>query len=133
MVTHDNTCAYFIELVLKRGGRWRNKQIEEAILRDYGVQYQSNTIAKYLSFFINDGKVLSAPVHLESGKVCDEYWLIAIVNEKKISSEVAFPVDNMFLAERCLKIAAEYPEGHPQRAAIMQQHEGLTARKRRAA
>jgi hypothetical protein len=72
MIINDNTCPYYINLVLQLGGHWRNKQIEIAILREYGVQYQSNTIAKYLSFMINDGMVQSAP----TGGACYEYWLV---------------------------------------------------------
>jgi len=68
-----STCSEHIELILKRGGAWRNKQIEKSILDNYKVQYQSNTIAKFLSFMINAGDVESNQVTLESGKQCCEY------------------------------------------------------------
>jgi hypothetical protein len=127
MASREKTCAYFIELILKRGGRWRNKQIELSMLHDYGVVFQNNTIAKYLSFFINEGRASSAPVHLESGKTCDEYWWIE--KENKAAHEI---IDDQ-LATQHLDAAATYPEGHPQRAAIMQEYYELTARKVKAA
>jgi len=73
---NPTTCSEHIELILKRGGAWRNKQIEKSILDNYKVQYQSNTIAKFLSFMINAGDVESNQVTLESGKQCHEYkWI----------------------------------------------------------
>ena len=76
MENEKKTCSEYIELVLKNSGRLRNKQIEAAILARFGQVYQSNTIAKYLSFFINDGKVLSAPTKTQNGVSCEEYWLV---------------------------------------------------------
>ena len=67
------TCSECIQLVLEKSGRLRNAQIAIKILSEYGVTYQNNTIAKYLSFFINEGKVLSAQTE---SKTCFEYWWI---------------------------------------------------------
>ena len=111
-----NTCSDYIKLILKRGGRWRNKQIEHAILRDYGIPFQNNTIAKYLSFLIKEGKVLSAPV-AEKEKVCFEYWWI--VPRKKKDSTVPMTVAD--LMTKCMEAAKTYPFGHPQISRINEQ------------
>lgn len=116
----DKTCTEYIKLILKRGGRWRNKQIEEAILRDYGVQFQNNTIAKYLSFLIKGGKVLSAPV-AEKGKVCFEYWWIT--PNRKTKKPV--PLTIAQLLEECRSAAATYPIDHPLLIPIEEQYTKL--------
>jgi hypothetical protein len=71
MKIKNNSCAYYVHLTLCEGGRWRNEQIKQFIRENYQETYQNNTIAKYLSFMINDGLVLSAP----TGGACYEYWL----------------------------------------------------------
>jgi hypothetical protein len=71
MKIKDNSCAHYVYCVLCNGGHWRNEQIKSYILDNFGKTYQNNTIAKYLSFMINDGLVLSTP----TGGSCYEYWL----------------------------------------------------------
>lgn len=121
------TCTDFIKLILKRGGRWRNKQIEKAIVCDYGVQFQNNTIAKYLSFLMKEGKVLSAPVYTGDGKACFEYWWVNPV--KKTSPRFGAGQ----LKERCLEAAKTYPDGHPEVMKITIQISELEARERKVA
>lgn len=115
-----NTCSDYIKLILKRGGRWRNKQIEHVILRDYGLQFQNNTIAKYLSFLIKEGKVLSAPV-AEKDKVCFEYWWVAPGKKKNRT----VPMTVAQLMTKCMEAADTYPSGHPLRKPIMEQYTQL--------
>lgn len=105
------TCIELIALILKRGGRWRNRQIELAILEQYGIQFQSNTIAKNLSFLIKSGKALSAPVRTKNGVVCDEYWWVA--EEKKKRSGL-IPVSAAQLLAECQEIMNTYPDEHPE-------------------
>lgn len=127
---NERTCSEFIVLILKRGGRWRNKQIERAILQDYGVQFQSNTIAKYLSFLIKDGKALSAPVTDKKESPCYEYWWIVEAPKKAVA---VLPQSSVVLIEKCMKTVQTYPDGHNQIEKIMNQvdkiesREGVTA------
>ena len=74
LIADTKTCSEYIQLVLEKSGRLRNAQIASKILSEYGITYQNNTIAKYLSFFINEGKVLSAPTE---SKTCFEYWWVS--------------------------------------------------------
>ena len=90
------TCSEHIELILKRGGAWRNKQIEKSILDEYHTQYQSNTIAKFLSFLINAGDVESNQVTLESEKQCHEYRWIRDKKEILRQVEKACPLCGSF-------------------------------------
>ena len=83
MVTHDNTCAYFIELVLKRGGRWRNNQVEAACNRAMGCSIKATPSPNTYHFSSMMEKYCPTPFALESGKVCDEYWLIAYCKRKE--------------------------------------------------
>lgn len=122
-MNNENSCSDFIKLILKRGGRWRNKQIENAILETYGVPFQNNTIAKYLSFMINDGKVLSAPVKDKKESVCFEYWWID--NDKKMEK---LPLVEIGLMCKCREVAKTYPDDHPELKKIMLQIERLEAR-----
>ncbi len=78
-----------------------------------------NTSNKYVMFLRDKGHTILTE-RIEGKSWC---------RYRYISAPSAEIVSNEGLAERCLKIAAEYPEGHPQRKAIMQQHEELTARK----
>jgi len=48
---------------------------------------------------------------------------------KKISS----PIDYDRLADQYLAAADTYPEGHPQKAVIMQEYEDMNARRKKAA
>ena len=112
-----NTCTDFITMILKRGGRWRNKQIEEAILRDYGMSFQNNTIAKYLSFLMKEGKALSAPVRTHDGEICAEYWWVAVEKKKETYTRLTV---FQFL-EMCRTIADTYPIDHPQLEKIDEQ------------
>ncbi len=133
----EKTCSDYIELILKReqGYRWRNKQIELAIAREFGVCYQNNTIAKYLSFLINKGLVQSAPVKLQSGKMCDEYWWTKKNDKGKETNIIPIKIDYDLatLKERCLEIAKTYPTEHPQYEAIMNQVNNVELRQRRTA
>jgi hypothetical protein len=124
----EKTCRECISLILKRGGRFRNKQLEHDILRDYGVQCQNNTIAKYLSFLINDGKVLSAPVIDSKNGTCFEYWWIE--SKKKV---VAIKREEPGLVDRCVKIADTFPDGHPEQMKILLQIEQIEAQERKVA
>ena len=92
MENEKKTCSEYIELVLKNAGRLRNKQIEAAILVRFGQVYQSNTIAKYLSFFINDGKVLSAPTKTQNGVSCEEYYWIGEIKPPIVQVETPCPI-----------------------------------------
>ncbi len=121
-------------MILKRGGRWRNKQIEQAILQDYGAAFQNNTIAKYLSFFINAGKVQSAPVTLPSGKTCDEYlWIEKVKRAKATCVSTPMRMSTEQLKAECLRIAKTYPEEHVQYQRIMEQYHNLESRERKVA
>jgi hypothetical protein len=71
MIIKDDTCAYYVNLVLSKGGGWRNEEIKQYIQSHFNRTYQNNTIAKYLSFMINDGLVKSRPTDW----ACYEYWL----------------------------------------------------------
>jgi hypothetical protein len=131
----ERTCAECIELVLKRGGRWRNEQIKAAILQYHGAMYQNNTIAKYLSFFMKKGAVRSNPVKTSNGKMCDEYWFVP--NSEKPASIITvidkcnFEIEE--LMDNCLEMARTYPEDHPQVAEIMNQYHRLETKQRRTA
>jgi hypothetical protein len=122
----EKTYCDCIKLILKKGGRFRNKQIELEVLREYGLQYQNNTIAKYLSFLIKEGKVLSAPVNDGKGKACFEYWWVEVAKKKAGD----FPVATTVMIEKCVEAAKTYPEDHPQRAEIMNQIHELESRER---
>jgi hypothetical protein len=113
-VEKDRTCSELITLILKRGGRWKNKEIERAIIDQYGVQYQNNTIAKYLSFLIKKGKALSAPTG--GGAECFEYWWVA--EGSKVNHAKRFPLPAHRTVEKCIEAAKTYPEDHPQLAEI---------------
>jgi ABC-type branched-subunit amino acid transport system ATPase component len=57
--------------ILENGGRWRNEQMKEYMRANFNRTFQNNTIAKNLSFLINDGLVLSGRTNGASY----EYWL----------------------------------------------------------
>jgi hypothetical protein len=132
----EKTCSEYVEMILKRGGKWRNEEIKNAILRDYGESFQNNTIAKYLSFKINEGSVMSGPVILASGKKCDEYWWIREAKKDK-KEKLIIPIiiedDPLKLMKICLAVIKDYPEEHPQYAAIMNQYFELEMKTRKVA
>lgn len=123
-----NTCADFIRLILKRGGRLRIQQIGYSILCDYGVQFQDDTISECLSSLTREGKVLSAPVNAGKGKTSFEYWWVLPAKKKE-----AFPLSTGQLRKRCLEIAATYPDEHPEMTKIMNQIASLEAMERKVA
>jgi hypothetical protein len=102
-----NTAAECIDAVLRRGGRWRNKQIEIAILQSFGIQFQNNTIAKYLAKAMENGTVMSGPTGTRNGTYCSEYWMVAGENRERL--------------ERIRKIASTFPDGHTELGKIEKQ------------
>lgn len=120
----SDTCAEYIKLILRRGGRWRNIGIERTILNDYGVEFQNDTISGYLSFLMKTGRVMSAPVKSGKEKTCFEYWWIDTdANKRKAAKKKLITVADLIV--KCLTIAETYPYGHPEREKITIQCEKL--------
>jgi hypothetical protein len=94
----DKTCYDCISIVLRRGNKLRNEEIRVAIFSGFGQSYQNNTIAKYLSFLINEGNVLSEPTLSPGGKKCEAYWWVTT------------PPDDF--EKLCHERLEHYPEDH---------------------
>ena len=107
----DKTCSELISLVLKRCGELSNEDIKWQIVRDYGVGYQNNTIAKYLSFLIKEGKV-------ESRTVTDHAVYKWVYVEEKKSYLTISAVD---MLKKCRERLLNYPHDHPQVEKIKEQ------------
>lgn len=125
----EKTWCDCIKAILKRGGRFRIRQMEHDMLRDYGMLCKNNDIAEYLRQLIVRGKVLSAPVKALHGKCCFEYWWVSPDKNKTIE----MPQKELCLIDRCIKVARTYPDDHPELKKIMLQIEQIEAQERKVA
>ena len=107
----------------------RNTQIAATILREYGIQFDSDTIAECLLSLIRAGKVLSMPVKAAPGKTCDEYWWISVAVRKK----PVVPMSLFQLIDKCIEAAKTYPDEHVEVKKIMFQIDLLKALERKVA
>ena len=111
--------------MLSKGEKLSNEEIKTSIINQFGMSYQNNTIAKYLSFLIKQRKVLSAPVD-NHGKVFFVYWWI---QKPKKSNKKLITLND--LLNRVYEIEKTYPIEHPECKKIRQQRIALESVKNR--
>lgn len=129
----EKTCSDYVESVLREGGKWTNVQIQEAVRKNFGLNFQNNTIAKYLSFLIKSGAAGSERVE---GGTYDRYWMIRQAKKEtpnKIEKFQAAPMSTEELKNACLKAVLDYPEEHTEHAKIMNQYYQLDRRSKKVA
>lgn len=112
------TCKEKVIEVLSRGGRWTNIDIANVFLSELDEPNQNNTIAKYLSFLMREGRVLSFRV---PGKTYCEYELIQLKSKEDM------------LIDKITEAIKMCPDDHTDYKKAMLQIEQLKQRKLNAA